>query len=183
MKKLLLLVSSCLFLIFCGACATSSSSYQTVRINLDSTATYDTYFTKAFNQPPEVCYDAVIRVYGKANAEDVLDTSRRNVLKITTERFNPLLKTLGVRSVFGRETELQYFFTIYGDENSCVLRADNIRIWINGAEQREYDYMVSDKDWADTYAQEMEQMNRENGRESVPAQVIPLTSITYSYHD
>ena len=177
MKLRILTIIGCLLLCLSG-CASSS---KTVKLNLSDPTVYDTYFTKAFNQHPDVCYDAISRVSGRVDLGDAMQADKTQ-RKIVTSRFNPLMKTMGVESVMGQKAELQYEFNVYGDEQSCVMRMNNIHIWINDVEQTTYNYVErEDSNWATEYLKEMDTINQEAGRTAPKSQEIPLSSISYSY--
>lgn len=177
MKLRILTIIGC-SLLFLSGCASSS---KTVKVNLNDPTTYDTYFTKAFNQNPDVCYEAIARESGKVDFGDAVQMNKEQ-RKIVTTRFNPLMKVLGVESVLGQKTELQYEFTVYGDEQSCVMRMDSLHVWMNDVEQTTYDYVISDNNnWATGYLSKMDAINQESGRTAPKAQELPLSSISYSY--
>lgn len=98
-------------------------------MQLNDPALYDQYLTRSYNQPRDVCYNAVVVTFRDRGVE--LTKADPEEGKIVTEKH--LIAIYAGYGVVGSISH-RYYIDVKGDENNCTIKVTKYKAWKGGNE-------------------------------------------------
>lgn len=121
MKKLSFIAGAVALFALLSGCAKN--------MQLNDPALYDQYLTRSYNQPRDVCYNAVLVTFRDRGVD--LTKADPEEGKIVTEKH--LLAIYAGYGVVGSISH-RYYIDVKGDENKCTIKVTKYKAWKGGNE-------------------------------------------------